>query len=142
MAKYNYAYVIIERTSNKCIQTLKTNNANFSVDNELHYSMLVDMENISAMLGKYYYNNQWVERVWSEVDEYGQPVENATYTDIVCAFKSLSARMCKSISPIEKVFQNSFHDHIIRGEKDYEKIWEYIEFNAQKWKDDCFYNED
>lgn len=84
--KYKYAYVIIERTSNMCIQTLKTNNANFSVDNELHYSMLVDMENASAMLGKYYYNDQWVERVWSEVDEFGQPVENATYTDVVCAF--------------------------------------------------------
>ena len=64
-----------------------------------------------------------------------------TLSDIFCAFKSLTTRMCKAVYPIEKLFQNSFHDHIIRGERDYEKIWEYIEFNALKWQEDCFYNE-
>ena len=37
------------------------------------------------------------------------------------------------------VFQRSFHDHIIRGEQDYLKIWNYIDTNPQKWQDDCFY---
>ena len=41
----------------------------------------------------------------------------------------------------ENVFQRSFHDHIIRGEKDYLKIWEYIDTNALKWEQDCFYSE-
>ena len=40
-----------------------------------------------------------------------------------------------------KIFQRSFHDHIIRGEKDYLKIWNYIDTNPQKWKEDCFYTE-
>jgi len=26
----------------------------------------------------------------------------------------------------KRLFQKSFHDHIIRGEKDYQKIWEYM----------------
>lgn len=39
------------------------------------------------------------------------------------------------------IFQRSFHDHIIRGEEDYLKIWEYIDTNAQKWREDCFYVE-
>ena len=39
----------------------------------------------------------------------------------------------------EKIWQRSFHDHIIRGEKDYLKIWNYIDTNPQKWKEDCFY---
>lgn len=34
----------------------------------------------------------------------------------------------------------AYHDHIIRGEKDYQKIWEYIDTNPLKWKSDCFYN--
>ena len=38
-------------------------------------------------------------------------------------------------------WQRSFHDHIIRDEKDYAKIWEYIDTNAIKWEEDCFYNE-
>ena len=39
------------------------------------------------------------------------------------------------------IFQRSFHDHIIRGEDDYKKIWEYIDTNPVKWQDDCFYCE-
>ncbi len=40
-----------------------------------------------------------------------------------------------------KLFQKSFHDHIIRDEKDYQKIWEYIDLNPIKWELDCFYND-
>ena len=39
----------------------------------------------------------------------------------------------------EKIWQRSYHDHIIRGEKDYRKIWEYIDTNVLKWEQDCFY---
>ena len=38
-----------------------------------------------------------------------------------------------------KLWQRSFHDHIIRNKHDYEKIYEYIEYNATKWNVDCFY---
>ena len=41
----------------------------------------------------------------------------------------------------EKIWQRSYHDHIIRGEKDYQKIWNYIDTNVVRWKKDCFYNE-
>jgi len=41
----------------------------------------------------------------------------------------------------KRVFQRSYHDHVIRGEKDYRKIWEYIEDNPHRWKEDCFYME-
>ena len=44
-------------------------------------------------------------------------------------------------TPGERVFQRSFHDHIIRGEEDYGEIWEYAEHNPQKWETDCFYTE-
>ena len=36
-------------------------------------------------------------------------------------------------------WQASFHDHIIRGEEDYEKIWNYIEANPSKWNDDRYF---
>ncbi len=39
------------------------------------------------------------------------------------------------------IWQKLFHDHVIRGEKDYLEIWEYIEYNPVKWKEDCFYQE-
>lgn len=86
MRSLTYTYVIIERETNKCFQTLKTSNANFVVDNELHYSMQIDPSIVDFVLDKYYYNNQWVERVWSELNEFGEPTENATYTEVICAF--------------------------------------------------------
>lgn len=38
------------------------------------------------------------------------------------------------------LWQRSYHDHIIRGEQDYRKIWEYIDTNIIRWEKDCFYN--
>lgn len=37
-----------------------------------------------------------------------------------------------------RLWQRSFHDHIIRNEQDYLKIWNYIDTNAEKWEQDCF----
>lgn len=39
------------------------------------------------------------------------------------------------------LWQRSFHDHIIRCEKDYDEIWQYIDTNVLRWTDDCFYTE-
>ena len=40
----------------------------------------------------------------------------------------------------EKIWQRSYHDHIIRSNKDYHKIWKYIDTNVIRWEKDCFYN--
>lgn len=39
------------------------------------------------------------------------------------------------------IWQKLFHDHVIRNEKDYQRIWNYIEGNPMRWRDDCFYIE-
>lgn len=39
------------------------------------------------------------------------------------------------------LFQRSYHDHIIRNEREYEKIRQYIDTNPLKWEDDCFYGQ-
>ena len=31
------------------------------------------------------------------------------------------------------LFQRSYYDHVIRNQKDYDEIWEYIENNPHKW---------
>ena len=41
----------------------------------------------------------------------------------------------------EQLWQNRFHDHIVRNEADYLRIWEYIDTNPQKWTTDCFYKD-
>ena len=39
----------------------------------------------------------------------------------------------------KSVWQKLFHDHVIRRQQDYLKIWNYIEGNPSKWEEDCFY---
>ena len=39
------------------------------------------------------------------------------------------------------IWQKSFHDHIIRTETDYLRIWNYIDTNPAKWREDCYYND-
>ncbi len=40
----------------------------------------------------------------------------------------------------KNIWQGRSNDHILRGEKDYQKIWEYIDTNVIMWEKDCFYN--
>ena len=59
----------------------------------------------------------------------GYHIEN-----IIRSFKTL---VTKKIG--NSIWQRSYHDHIIRGERDYQKIWEYIYTNSSRWKKDGFY---
>lgn len=61
------------------------------------------------------------------------------YNNNISKFVSLLKRYCNREYGIN-IWQRSFHDHIIRGEKDYNEIWEYIDSNVIKWEKDCFYN--
>ena len=64
-----------------------------------------------------------------------------TLSDLVCTFKSITTHKCRLLNTDVKIWQTSFHDHIIRDETDYMKIWNYIDTNPQKWDEDCFYIE-
>lgn len=39
------------------------------------------------------------------------------------------------------IWQKSYHDHIIRNDADYRRIWEYIGNNPAKWREDCYYKD-
>ena len=40
----------------------------------------------------------------------------------------------------ESIWQKSYYDHIIRNEKDYLRIWKYIDENILKWDLDKYYS--
>ena len=64
-----------------------------------------------------------------------------TIMDIICAYKSLTTRQCKKVLPIDKLFQSSFYEHVIRGPEDYNEIAEYIVNNPKQWELDKLYSE-
>lgn len=65
-------------------------------------------------------------------------------TGIIGKYKSLVAHkwreVCKQRNiQMGTIWQRSFHDHIIRGEKDYLEIWKYIDENPLKWEYDKYF---
>ena len=60
---------------------------------------------------------------------------------VIGAYKSGVTRKIRISSPDMEVWQRSFHDHVIRNQKDYERIWGYIDTNPMRWEKDCFYME-
>ena len=64
-----------------------------------------------------------------------------TISDILCAFKSITTKKANQQDHVSgrQIWQRSFHDHIIRNESAYQKIWQYIDCNPMMWEQDCFY---
>ena len=58
---------------------------------------------------------------------------------IVALFKTGVTKQIRQIYPDMEIWQRSFHDHIIRDQRSYEKIWLYIDSNPQNWSKDCFF---
>ena len=60
---------------------------------------------------------------------------------VVGRIKSYTAKrwsdMCNT--KFQTFWQRSYHDHIIRDEDDYRRIWQYIDQNPARWQDDCYY---
>ena len=68
--------------------------------------------------------------------------EKSKLENVIGSYKSFVSREIHKVKPGMKVWQNSFHDHIIRNEKSYQNIWQYIDSNPKKWNEDCFYVEE
>ena len=51
----------------------------------------------------------------------------------------VTREVCIKTENQKRVFQRSYHDHVIRGDADYQKIWEYIDTNPLRWTLDCHY---
>ena len=68
--------------------------------------------------------------------------KNPSLTQVIGLFKSGVTREIHKTAPGEKVWQRSFHDHIIRNQMDYERIWHYIDTKPVRWEKDCFYMEE
>ena len=65
--------------------------------------------------------------------------QGTSLTNIIGQFKAFVSKEIHKTEPDRTVWQTSFHDHIIRNQKAYEKIWLYIDSNPQNWEKDCFF---
>ncbi len=68
-------------------------------------------------------------------------ISRPTVSDVICAYKSLTTKECKKTAPIDRLFQTSFHEHIIRNQHDYDEIADYIAENPSKWMFDKLFSD-
>ena len=66
-------------------------------------------------------------------EQAGGASPSPTLDGVLCAFKSLTSRICKREFGIEKIFQRSYADHIVRNREDYETRRKYIYENPLRW---------
>ena len=59
---------------------------------------------------------------------------NQTIHSLIRDLKSFTSKKFQST-----LWQRSFHDHIVRNETDYQRIWKYIDENPVRWDQDCYY---
>ena len=61
----------------------------------------------------------------------GRPMAAPTISTVINQFKGIVSKKAGF-----SVWQKGFHDHVIRNEKDYLEIWNYIDGNPGKWSED------
>ena len=66
------------------------------------------------------------------------PTERTALSVVIGGFKR-AVTMFSRKNNINFGWQSRYHDHIIRGFNDFNKIGEYIRNNIGKWEEDCFY---
>lgn len=64
------------------------------------------------------------------------PTKNPSISTVI---KMLKEAVTKSMG--HSIWQKGYHDHIVRGEADYLRIWNYIDTNPAKWREDRYYTE-
>ena len=70
----------------------------------------------------------------SAMPRYAPPPSTPTVSHVVRGFKEY---VSKAVGV--PIWQKSFHDHVVRDEPTYLKIWQYIEENPLRWEIDCHY---
>ncbi len=70
---------------------------------------------------------------YSNKQEISKHPANAAIPSLVATIKRFVHKECGF-----SFFQRSYHDHIIRSEREYERISQYISANPLLWETDCF----
>lgn len=111
---------------------------------ELHltaYGEIVDLaiNNISAAYPGFFVDAyvimpnhvHMILRICSNED--GRQIAAPTISTVVA-----QAKRWASMQAGTALWQKSFHEHVIRNERDYREIWEYIENNPARWAEDRY----
>ncbi len=105
--------------------------------NHIHGVLEINRSLVYSREGKLGCNEKMDRIPTSELLE--QPVKIKPLDQLLGAYKTTSSKLIHLAELQEFQWQRSYHDHIIRAEKSYHRIVEYIRTNPERWEEDRFY---
>lgn len=98
----------------------------------------------NVIVDKYVIMPNHIHIIFAIINNSGTGDPSPTISNVVAWLKYTSTKEINSFtkSAGTRFFQRSYYDHIIRNEADYLNIWQYIENNPLKWRDDEYYTGD
>ncbi len=133
-----------------CVKDRKQILSKIIVGDDAHIVPINQLTNIGQVCDKYInnintiYENVSVDKyvimpnhIHLIISLYGTMRASSPTKNIENIIRSFKTMVTKEIG--KAIWQRSYNDHIIRDEKDYQKIWEYIDTNVLRWEKDCLY---
>ena len=122
-----------------------------TADKKHYFGKIVEDKIQLSEIGKLAYNNiENLEKIYNviKIDKFVvMPnhihmiliIDKETDLTLSRIIKQYKEWITKTI--MKPIWQKSYYDHIIRNEKDYYRIWKYIDENELKWSLDKYYSE-
>ena len=67
------------------------------------------------------------------------PLRRVVVSQMIGYLKSNITKNVQKASPQKAVWQRGYHDHVIRTESDYLRIWQYVDENPARWAEDKYF---
>ena len=149
---------IVER----CILDISNHHTNVELWNHVimpnHIHMVINVGTQPAPVGtRYIASEQPMQTAGQNMGclrapRHGEPCEdfhhNCSSAVVVGTFKAAVTRLLRTRciaslqqrqQQIQTVWQPRYHEHIIRNQRAFENIMNYVDTNIEKWSHDCFY---
>lgn len=149
---------IVER----CILDISNHHTNVELWNYVimpnHIHMVINVGTQPAPVGTRYIASEQPMQTAGQhmgclrVPRHGEPCEdfhhNSSLAVVVGTFKAAVTRLMRTRciaslqqrqQQIQTVWQPRYHEHIIRNQRAFENIMNYVDTNIEKWSHDCFY---
>ena len=130
----NYYFVTICTHDKQCIFG-NPGNLNWMGEIEEENLCMISVLYPQIKLDKYVVMPNHIHAILAVTDD-GMKVDIST---VLGQYKMSVTKKIRIKKPDFMVWQRSYHDHVIRNQAGYEKIWTYIDSNPLKWEEDCFY---
>ncbi|MBF4472510.1 transposase [Flavobacterium sp. HJJ] len=103
--------------------------------NHVHMVIEIDKKKLTVGTGR----DKIKEGTARKLSVQDNEIKIKSLSSLIGAFKTTSSKMMHHAGFADFAWQRSFHDHIIRNERSYQNISNYIDLNPEKWMADTFF---